>query len=94
MKNKIKFISFIISLVYVFIGTIVVMVSFPKYEMLGFNYDHPLWTPLVIITFPVNVLLFGLVMVDNSIPSIIILQTIVLCVFWFILYKILRKFNR
>ena len=73
------------------LGTIVVMVSFPKYEILGFDYNHPLWTPLVVITFPVNVLLFGLVMVDNSIMSIAILQAIVLCVFWFVLYKILIR---
>jgi len=79
----------------VLIGTIVVMVSFPKYEMMGFDYNHPLWTPLMVITFPVNVLLFGLVMVHNSIMSIVILQTIVLCVFWFVLYKILiRKSKR
>jgi len=75
----------------VLLGTIVVMVSFPKYEILGFDYNHPLWTPLVVITFPVNVLLFGLVMVDNSIMSIAILQAIVLCVFWFVLYKILIR---
>jgi len=90
-SNKIKLISFVVSLVYVFIGTIVVMVSFPKYEIMGFDHNHTLWTPLVIITFPVNVLLFGLVMVDNSISSIIILQTIVLCLFWFVLYKILKR---
>ena len=91
MKNKIKLISFIISFVYVFIGTIVVMVGFPKYEIMGFDYNHPLWNPLVALTYPVNILLFGLVMVDNSISSIIILQTIVLCLFWFILYKILMR---
>ncbi len=94
MKNKIKLISLIISLVYVFIGTIVVMVGFPKYQIMGFDYNHFLWQPLVVITYPVNILLFGLVMVDNSIPSIIILQTIVLGVCWFTLYKILRKFNK
>lgn len=93
--NRTRFISFIISIIYVLIGTIVVMVSFPKYEMMGFDYNHPLWTPLMVITFPVNVLLFGLVMVHNSIMSIVILQTIVLCVFWFVLYKILiRKSKR
>jgi len=78
----------------VLLGTIVVMVSFPKYEMMGFDYNHPLWTPLMVITFPVNVLSFGLVMVDNSIMSIVILQTIVLCVFWFVLYKILIRKSR
>lgn len=91
MKNKIKIISFAISLLYVTVGTIVVIVSFPQYEMIGFNYNHPLWTPLLIITFPVNVLLFGLVMVDNSFLSIFILQTIVFCLFWFILHKILMR---
>lgn len=92
--NKTRFISFIISTIYVLLGTIVVMVSFPKYEMMGFDYNHPLWTPLMVITFPVNVLSFGLVMVDNSIMSIVILQTIVLCVFWFVLYKILIRKSR
>ena len=91
MKNKIKIISFIISLIYVLLGTIVVMVGFPKYEIMGFDHNHPLWSPLVIITIPANIFLFGLVMVDNSILSIIILQTIVFCLFWFILYKILMR---
>ena len=85
--------SFILSFIYVFVGTIVVMVSFPKYEIMGFNYEHILWTPLVIITFPINGLLFGLVMVDNSILSIVILQTIVFCFFWFVLYKISIKLS-
>ena len=89
--KKIKLISFIISLVYVLIATIVVMVGFPKYQIIGFNHNHVLWQPLVVITYPANVLLFGLVMVDNSIPSIVILQTIVLFLFWFVLYKILMR---
>lgn len=94
MKNKIKLTSFIISLLYVFIGTVVVIVGFPKYEMLGFDHNHPLWRPLFTITYPVNIFLFGLVMVDNSILSIIILQTIVFCLFWFILHKILMRIYR
>lgn len=91
MKKNIKLMSFTISFIYVFVGTIVVMVSFPKYEIMGFDHNHPLWIPLAIITLPVNIFLSGLVMVDNSIVSIIILQTIVFCLFWFIVHKILMR---
>lgn len=65
--------SFLISFFYVLLGTIVVVVSFPKYQILGFNHEHPLWLPLVIFTLPVNILLFGLVMVEFSIFYILIL---------------------
>ncbi len=92
MTIKLK--SFIISFLYVLIGTVVVMVVFPKYEMLGFDHNHPLWTPLMVITYPANILLFGLVVVDDSILSIIMLQTIVLCIFWFILYLILKSMQK
>ena len=94
MKKKIQIISFSLSFIYVFIGTITVMASFSKYEIMGFNHDHILWTPLVVITFPVNLLLFGLVMVDNSVLSIVIIQAIVFCLFWFLLYKILIRLFR
>ena len=90
-KHKIIFISFIVSLIYVLIGTLVVLVSFPKYEMAGFDYNHTLWIPLVIITIPVNTLLFGLAMIDNSMFNIIALQLTVFCVFWLFLYKILKR---
>ncbi len=65
--------SFLISFFYVLLGTIVVVVSFPEYQILGFNHEHPLWLPLVIFTLPVNILLFGLVMVEFSIFYILIL---------------------
>ena len=76
------------SLIYVLLGTLVVLVSFPEYSLFGFDYNSTLWTPLVIITYPVNILLFGLVMVDVSFLSIFILQTIVFLILWFILYKL------
>ncbi len=76
MKNRKLIIrSFIISFIYVLLGTITVVVSFPKYQIFGFDYNHPLWLPLVIITLPVNILLFGLVMVEFSIFYILILNT-------------------
>lgn len=90
MNNKL-FISFLISFIYILIGTITVMASFPKYEIFGFNHNHPLWTFLSIITIPVTFLLNGLVVVDNSLSSIIILQTIIFFIFWFLVYKMFPK---
>lgn len=83
--------SFLISFFYVLLGTIVVVVSFPKYQIFGFDYNHPLWLPLVIITLPVNILLFGLVMVDFSIFYILILQGIILLLCWIVIYFILKN---
>ncbi len=80
------------SLIYVLLGTLVVLVSFPEYSLFGFDYNSTLWTPLVIITYPVNILLFGLVMVDISFLSIFILQTIVFLILWFILHKLVSYY--
>lgn len=88
MKNKKLIFSFIISFIYVLLGTITVMVSFPEYSLLGFDYNSILWIPLVVLTLPVNILLFGLVMVDISFPSIFILQLIIFLITWFAFYKI------
>ena len=83
--------SFLISFFYVLLGTIVVVVSFPEYQIFGFDYNHPLWLPLVIITLPVNILLFGLVMVEFSIFYILILQGIILLLCWTLIYFILKN---
>ncbi|MDQ1086541.1 hypothetical protein [Siphonobacter sp. SORGH_AS_1065] len=92
MGNKKKLlITFLISLFYVALGTLSVMVIFPKYKFMGFDYNHPLWIPLVIITLPVNILLFGLVMVEKSLLLIGILQTLVLVVFWMAIYYLFKK---
>lgn len=92
MKNRKLIIrSFIISFIYVLLGTITVVVSFPKYQIFGFDYNHPLWLPLVIITLPVNILLFGLVMVEFSIFYILILQGIILLLCWTVIYFILKN---
>ena len=92
MKNRKLIIrSFIISFIYVLLGTITVVVSFLKYQIFGFDYNHPLWLPLVIITLPVNILLFGLVMVEFSIFYILILQGIILLLCWTVIYFILKN---
>jgi hypothetical protein len=91
MKSRKIIISFIISFFYVLIGTVTVMVSFPDYAILGFDYNSFLWIPLVVLTLPVNILLFGLVIVDTSFLSISILQSIVFFLTWLICYKILSR---
>jgi len=87
-RNKILIGTMLFSLTYVLLGTLVVLASFPEYSLFGFGHNSTFWTPLVIITYPVNILLFGLVMVDVSFLSIFILQTIVFLILWFILYRL------
>ena len=91
MKNrKLLLLSFGISLIYVLLGTMVVLVSFPKFQTFGFSHEHPIWLPLVIFTLPVNILLFGLAMVDLSFSSIFILQTIVFLICWGVIHLIIK----
>jgi len=94
MKNKNFFKALIISFFYVLLGTITVMVSFPDYSIMGFDYNSPLWLPLVILTIPVNILLFGLVIVDISFIAIFILQSIVFLITWLVVYKLLNFMNQ
>ena len=82
--------SFLISFFYVLLGTIVVVVSFPEYQILGFNHEHQLWLPLVIFTLPANILLFGLMMIEGNFVWIIGLQMLVLLLCWVIVYFILK----
>ena len=91
MKNrKLLLLSFGISLIYVLLGTMVLLVSFPKFQTFSFSHEHPLWLSLVIFTLPVNILLFGLAMVDLSFSSIFILQTIVFLVCWGIIHLMIK----
>lgn len=91
MKNKkLLLLSFGISLIYVLLGTMVVLVSFPKFQPFGFSHEHPLWLPLAIFTLPVNILLFGLAMVDLSFSSIFILQTIVFLICWGVIHLMIK----
>lgn len=94
MKNKNFFKALIISFFYVLLGTITVMVSFPDYSIMDFDYNSPLWLPLVILTIPVNILLFGLVIVDISFIAIFILQSIVFLITWLVVYKLLNFMNQ
>ena len=95
MRNKkLVLISFILSLLYVLLGTIVALVSFPKNEFWGFSYEHPLWLPLAIITLPANLPLFGLLMVDNSISLVSILLILIFLFCWLIIYFIIKNITK
>lgn len=87
-------ISFLISFIYVFLATIVAMVAFPKYEIVGFDHNHYLWPYLSMFTLPANIFLFGIFMIDDSLHTILIIQSISLLIFCFIVNQILKWFYK
>lgn len=93
MKNKkLIILSCLISFIYVVLGTISVLTSFPEYEIMGFSYKNPFWIIFVILTLPANILLFGLMMVEGNLLWVIVLQTIVFLIHWGILYIALKLY--
>lgn len=72
-------------------GILVVIVSIPKYEVLGFNNEHWLWLPMALLTFPNIIVLFALVYVDTSISLLIVLQIAMLLIYWRVLYFFLKR---
>ena len=86
--------SFIISFIYVLLGTVTVMSAYPKYQMLGFGYNHFLWFPMFIITLPVNFLLFVCMYSSASVWCIIIPQVLMLMICWILIYVLLKKIKR
>ncbi|WOC50902.1 hypothetical protein BPO_0255 [Bergeyella porcorum] len=90
MKN-IKIISFIISFVYVSLGTIVTLSSLPKYQSIfGINSNTLLWEFMIDITLPINLPLYGLLVVEGSIFYILVLQTIVFFICWILAYYFIK----
>lgn len=92
MKQRSKFllISFLISFSHVFLATIVAMVAFPKYELFGFDHNHHLWPYLSMLTLLANIFLIGMFMVDNSFSAVLIIQSITLIIYWFIIHQIIK----
>jgi hypothetical protein len=96
MKKKIIIISFIISLLWICLGTLMQISAYPEYNFLGFNYNSFIFNLLYSITFPFNIILFGLMfsdMLSNIYVFIIILQVIKILIYWWLIYKILIKLN-
>lgn len=90
MRN-IKVISFIISFIYVILGAIFTLSSFPKYQnIFGINSNTFLWECIIDFTLPVNLPLFGLLVVEDSVFYILVLQTIVFLICWLLLYYFIK----
>ena len=88
-KTKIKIISFIISFLWTGLGTLMVLSSSPKYNFLGFDYESFIFWFLFIITFPFNIILFCLLFLESDIYiTVILLQSIKVLIYWWIIYKI------
>ena len=94
-KTKIKIISFIISFLWIGLGTLVILSSSPKYNFLGFDYDSLIFWFLFFITFPFNIILFCLLFLESDIYVIVILlQSIKVLIYWWIIYKIFIRKNK
>lgn len=76
--------SLIISLIYVGIGTLSVLCSYPPYYG-----DWVLVT--LLITFPVSIFSFGIMIAGKYYLLVVIVQIIIFFIFWYLLYQFLKK---
>jgi len=90
-KTKIKTISFLISFLWISLGTVVQVSGYHDYNYLGFDYNSFIYNFLWWITFPCNILLFALLYADtlnNIYIFVILLQSVKILLYWWIVYKI------
>ncbi len=88
---KTKIVCLIISLLWIGIGTLMQISGYPNYNFLGFDYSSIIYNILWWITFPSNILLFMLLYADtleNIYIPVILLQSIKVLVYWWLIYKI------
>jgi hypothetical protein len=84
LKAKAKSNSLFISLLYVGLGTISVLCSYPPY------YGD--WVLITLLfTFPVSIFGFGVMMAGKYYLMATAIQLVVFCVFWYIFYNFLLK---
>jgi hypothetical protein len=89
--KKTKIVCFIISFLWIGLGTFVQISSYPDYNYLGFDYNSPIYDFLWDITFPSNILLFALLYagtLDKIILLVILLQSFKVLIYWWLMYKI------
>lgn len=89
MRKRILLWLGIIAFLYVLLGTLCAIVSFPAYKIFGFTYEYQQLSLLGKFTYTANIFLFGLMIVENSLIWIIGLQSIVFLGHWAILYIIM-----
>jgi hypothetical protein len=88
LKIKAKKKSLLISILYVGLGTIAVLCSYPPF------YGD--WVLIVLlITFPVSILSFGILIAGKYYTAVVIVQLIIFAFFWYLYYSfLLRKYNK
>jgi len=89
--NKIKITSLIISFLWISLGTVIQISAYSTYNYFGFDCNSSFYDFLWWITFPFNILLFGLLFADtlnNIYIFVILLQLIKILIYWWIIYKV------
>ena len=92
MERK-KVISFIISFLWIGLGTLMQISAYPANNILGFDYNSSIYNFLWQITFPFNVMLFGLLFAEklsSIFVIVILLQSVKVVVYWWLIYKLLN----
>ncbi len=87
IKNSTLVKSFIISFLYVVLGTVAVLSGYPSSPLYGEWVSTAL-----LLTLPVSVISFGIAFADaTAFWSVLMVQLIVLLIFWRIVFKIMYK---
>lgn len=90
-KTKIKIVAFIISFLWIGLGTLMQISSYPTCNLLEFDYNSLIFNILYYITFPFNITLFTLLFfekLNDVFLIVILLQSIKVPIYWWIFYKI------
>jgi hypothetical protein len=92
-KTKIKIITFIISIIWVGLGTLIHISPYPDYNFLGVDCNSLIFNILFWITFPFNFIFVFLIFTDELSKiyvGVLLLQIIKILIYWLILYKIFK----
>ena len=89
-KARIKLITFIISFLWISLGTFIQISGYPAYNYFGFDYNSSIYWFLWWITFPFNIILFALLFAEKLSDIyifVILLQSVKVLLYWWLLYK-------
>lgn len=88
-KKHIKYISLIISFVYTFVGTVAGISVLSEYDVIGLGNEYLLQHFCMMITFPASMTAFSLLFAGVSIFIILVVESIVFFILWYLTYNIL-----
>jgi hypothetical protein len=92
-KTKIKLITFIISFLWIGLGTLIHISPYPDYNLLGFDYNSLIFNILYWTTFPFNIIFSFLIFTERLSEiyvAVTLLQLIKILIYWLIFYKIFK----